>query len=107
MFVRFEEHGELYSITVKDSSVTIPKRLPDGSVSPSKNLRAAMCEIAYRVKDPGTGNCVEKSLLGIMRLPIARGMKMVFSDKGKLVPELSANPIHKIQLRRSKNENRH
>lgn len=63
MFVRFEERGELYSITVKDSSVTIPKRLPDGSQSPSKNLRAAMCEIAYRVKDPESGNYVEKNLL--------------------------------------------
>lgn len=106
MFVRFEEHGELYSITVKDSSITIPKRLPNGSVSPSRNLRAAMCEIAYRVRDPGTGNFVEKSLIGIMRLPIARGMKMVFSDRGRVVSELSANPIHKIQLRRSKNETR-
>lgn len=107
MFVRFEERGELYSITVKDSSVTIPKRLPDGSQSPSKNLRAAMCEIAYRVKDPESGNYVEKSLLGIMRLPISRGSKMVFSDRGRVVAELSANPIHKIQLRRSKNETRH
>lgn len=107
MFVRFEEHGELYSITVKDSSVTIPKRTPNGVTPSAKGFRAAMCEIAYRVKDSGTGNYVEKSLLGIMRLPIARGMKMVFSDRGKLVPELSANPIHKIQLRRSKNETWH
>lgn len=63
MFVRLEEHGELYSITVKDSSVSIPKRLPDGSQSSSKNLSAAMCEIAYRVKDPNSGTYVEKSLL--------------------------------------------
>ncbi len=63
MFVRFEEHGELYSITVKDSSVSVPKRLPDGSQSPSKNLRAAMCEITYRVKSPDSGAYVEKSLL--------------------------------------------
>lgn len=41
-----------------------------------------------------------------MRLPISKGTRMVFSDRGKVVPELSANPIHKIQLRRSKNETR-
>lgn len=63
MFVRFEEHGELYSITVKDSSVSVPKRLPDGSFSQSKNLSAAMCEVTYRVKDQTSGTYVEKSLL--------------------------------------------
>lgn len=100
MFVRFEEDGELYSITVKDSSVTVPKPIVSGSNSAPKNLRAAMCEVAYRAKD-ADGHFIERNLLGIMRLPIAPGSKMIFSDKGRVISELSAHPVRKIQLKRA------
>ena len=94
MFVRFEGDGELYSITVRDSSVTVPGK--DGGAP----INAALCDVAYRVPDR-TGKFQEKSLLGIMRLPLTVGGRMVFSEMGRPVRELSARPIRGIQLKRS------
>lgn len=94
MFVRFAEDGELYSITVKDSSVTVSGRASGESV------RAALCEVTFRARGD-SGAFIENRMLGIMHLPIAPGKRMVFTEKGKIVPELSAHPIEKIQLKRS------
>lgn len=97
MFVRFQGDSELYSITVRDSSVSVADR---SAKNAGKMLSAALCEVAYRVRGEDS-KPIERTLVGIMRLPIAVGSKMTFTDKGKIVAELSAQPMTKIQIRRS------
>lgn len=94
MFVTFEGVGELYSITVRDSSVTVWGK--DGR----ERLDAALCDVTYRIVD-ASGKRKERSLTGIMRLPLKIGGRMSFSDAGKLVRELSQRPIQSIHLIRN------